>query len=138
MNHIDSDTILKFILETLDPADESAVRGHLSECEACRGECEKVQSDVERFSTIPVQVEEVEPPRLPLKRPLLVMASRAAALLAAGFLAGYMSAELSSPVRPRGIQQHLIPSHASVPPSGYFSCEAVDVDRSRPFRFRAP
>jgi hypothetical protein len=44
-----------------------------------------------------------------------------------GFLAGYMTAELTNPVRPITVQQRLVPGHPGVPSTGYYSCQTVDI-----------
>jgi hypothetical protein len=56
-----------------------------------------------------------------------VAATRAAAILAVGFSAGYITAELTNPIRPTAVPQRLVPGRPATPPSGYFSCQAADV-----------
>ncbi len=131
MTHLDDDVLLKFVLETLDAPEDQRVREHLSECHQCRERVKQVQADVGRLSGIEMQLGEAVPPPLPRRKPYLSTAVRAAAVLAVGFLAGYVTAEVSNPVPPNAVQQRLVPSAPATPSSGYFSCQAVDISPGR-------
>jgi anti-sigma factor RsiW len=131
MTHLDEDTLLKFVLETLDAPDASLVREHLAECQLCTQQEKKFRMEVGRLIDVEVQVEAVAPPRLPRRMRILAVATRAAAILAVGFLAGYLTAELSHPIRPETVQQRLVPGRLTTPPSGYIPCQAVDVTAGR-------
>jgi anti-sigma factor RsiW len=127
MTHLDDDTLLKFLLEILDGPDDSRVREHLARCERCKKRGEELQAQIRQLSRIEMQLGEVTAPPLPRRSRLLTVVTRAAAILAVGFLAGYMTAELSNPIRPIAVQQRLVPGHPAVPSTGYYSCQAVDV-----------
>jgi hypothetical protein len=131
MTHLDEDTLLKFVLETLDEPDAALVREHLSGCQLCTQQEKKFRMEVRRLSDVEVHVEAVTPPRLPRRMRILVVASRAAAILAVGFLAGYLTAELSSSVQPIPVQQRLVPVRVATPPTGYTPCQAVDITIGR-------
>jgi hypothetical protein len=131
MIHLDDDTLLKFTLETLDAAEDSLAREHLLGCQLCREKHDRLQSEIRRLSNIEMRVEQVTPPRLPRRFRFLAVASRAAAILVVGFLAGYLTAELSDPIRPTPVQQRLIPRRLTTPSSGYVPCQAVDVTTGR-------
>jgi anti-sigma factor RsiW len=132
MTHPDGDTLLKFVLQTLDEPDTSVVREHLSACEQCREQERKLQGEVKRLASVDFPIDLVAPPRLPRKSQLLIAVSRSAAVLAAGFLLGFAAAELSNPVHPIAVQQRLIPAQVALPSSGYVSCQEVDVKIPRP------
>ena len=130
MTHPDSDTLLRFVLRTLDDSENEAVVQHLSLCEQCREEERKVEWEVRRLSSIDIPLEMVIPPVLPRRSRVLVAASRLAAVLAVGFVLGYATAELSNPIPSIPVQQRLIPSQIAVPSSGYVPAQEVDVRTS--------
>jgi hypothetical protein len=132
MTHPDSDTLLKFVLETSDGAEISAVGDHLSACEECRERQRKLEGEVTRLASVDLRVEMVAPPWLPRISWLHISVSKFAAVLAAGFLLGYATALLSNPVRPIPVQQRLIPAQVAVPSSGYVPCQGVDLRTRRP------
>jgi anti-sigma factor RsiW len=131
MTHLDDDILLKFLLGTLEGPDDSRVREHVAGCQRCREREEKLQAEIGRLSGIEMRVEEAAAPPLPRQPRLLAVVSRAAAILAVGFLAGYMTAELSNPDRPIAVQQRLVPTHPTVPSTGYYSCQTVDISAGR-------
>jgi len=131
MTHLDEDTLLKFVLETLDEQDASLVREHLSGCQPCAHQEKKLRMEVRRLSGVEVHLEEVTPPGLPRRMRILAVATRAAAILAVGFLAGFLTAELTHPARVETVQQRLVPNRMMTPSSGYTPCRAVDVASGR-------
>lgn len=127
MTHPDADTLLKFVLKTLDESKSSSVAEHLSVCEKCRDLQQKLLGELARLEGIEIHIDVPAPPGLPRRSRLPLAVSRWAAVLATGFLLGYMTAQLSDPVRPIPVQQRLIPTQGEVSSSGYVSCQAVDV-----------
>jgi hypothetical protein len=127
MTHPDADTLLRFVLQTLDDSDSSSVAEHMSACEECKELQQKLLGEVERLERIDFDINVPVPPRLPRRSRLIPEVSRWAAVLAIGFLLGYLTAQLLDPVHPVPVQQRLIPTQAKVPSSGYISCQAVDV-----------
>ena len=130
MTHPDHDTLLRFVLQTLDEPDNAIVSGHLPACEECRELEQKFLSEVEKLQGIKFHIAVPAPPRLTRRSRRLVVVSRWAAVLATGFLLGYMTAQLSDPVRPVVVQQRLIPTRAEVSSSAFVSCQAIDVTTS--------
>ncbi len=127
MSHPDEDTLLKYTLETLDAAGVSLIRQHLLDCRVCREEQEKIEAELRRLRGIAVPVGDAAAPPLPPRSRALLVTARAAAILVA-FLAGYLTAELSSPPHPAvPVQQRLIPAGPTGPSSGYVSCRPVDI-----------
>jgi hypothetical protein len=126
MNHPDDDTLLKLVLETLDDVDVAPLREHLSACRGCTEKKERIEAEVGRLRGIAVRVEGVAP-RLPRGRRVLLVAVGAAAILVVGFFSGYLTAELSNPIRPSPVQQRLIPASPVASSTGYISCQAVDL-----------
>lgn len=131
MNHPDEETLLKYSLETLDAADASLVREHLSVCQVCRKQQTKIHAELERMSGVAINVDGAAPPMLQRKVRVLRAAARVAAVLVVGFLAGYMTAELSNPLHPMPVQQRLIPRSPASLPSEYVACQAVDARGGR-------
>jgi len=131
MTHLDDDTLLKFHLEMLDPSDDVRIRQHLSACRQCGERDKKVQGEVGRLSEIEMRLDEVAPPPLPRRVRFFAVAARVAAVLAVGFLAGYMTAEVANPLPPNTVQQRLVPARLAAPPSGYVPCQAVDAGAGR-------
>jgi hypothetical protein len=130
MTHPDGDTLLKFLLQTLEEPENESVREHLRACDRCTEEERKLEGELRRLSRIELPVETVTPPRLP--RRSLVPLLKIAAVLAVGFLLGYATAQIATPVRPVPVQQRLIPSRLAVPSSGYVPAQEVDVRTPRP------
>ncbi|HEX7571897.1 MAG TPA: hypothetical protein VF514_02310 [Bacteroidota bacterium] len=127
MTHPDADTLLKFVIQTLDESESSSVAEHLSVCEKCRDLRQKLLGEFARMGEVEFRIDTPEPPGLPRRLRMTLAVSRWAAVLAIGFLLGYLTAQLSDPVRPVVVQQRLIPTRGEVSSSGYISCQAVDV-----------
>lgn len=127
MTHPDSDTILRFALQLLDDRERLEVQEHLSGCKQCRDLCERAMGDVTRLQNIDFDVAIPAPPRLARWLRLPSEVWRWAAVLAAGFLLGYITANLSEPLHPIPVQQHLIPESDWRDSSGFVTCQAVDV-----------
>lgn len=127
MTHPDADTLLKFVIKTLDESGSSSVTEHLSNCEACRNLQQKLLGEVEKLGQIDFRIDIPSPPALPQRPRMTPAVSRWAAVLAAGFLLGYLTAQLEAPLHPIPVQQRLIPTQGGVPSSGYVSCQAIDV-----------
>ena len=132
MTHPDKDTLLKFVLETLDNPETDALRQHLSLCEQCKGEERRLGEEVSRLSSIEIPVEMASPPRLRRRSRFLVPSLKVAAVLAVGFLFGYATAQLSNPVHPIPVQQRLIPAQVAIPSSGYVPAQQVDLRTPAP------
>jgi predicted anti-sigma-YlaC factor YlaD len=131
MTHPNADTLLEFVLQTLEESDNSIVREHLSTCEQCRELQQMLEGEVKRLESIDMHFDVPSPPRLPRRSRLLMTVSRLAAVLAVGFLLGYVTAQLFDPVRPIPVQQRLIPTQVEVSSSGYIPCQAVDLKTIR-------
>jgi hypothetical protein len=132
MTHPDTDTLLKFVLQTLQQPDERVVRDHLLTCEQCRARQQNLQGEVQRLGRLNLHIEMPAPPRLSRRLRIPMAVSRLAAVLAVGFLMGYATAQLSEPARTAPVQQRLIPAQVVVPSSGYIPCQAVDLKTTRP------
>ena len=127
MNHVDGDTLLKYVLETLDEQTEAAVRDHVSVCDRCSRAAGKLQAEVQRMAGIEIRMSDAAPPPLPRRFRILQSASRMAAVLAVGFLFGYLTAEVSNPPLRVPVQQRLIPTVVARNDTDYVPCEATDV-----------
>jgi hypothetical protein len=127
MTHLDDDTLLRSALETLDERDNALARAHLAVCLQCKERMERVREEVGRLSGISVEVGEVAAPSLRRRWVAVPALARAAAILAFGFLAGYVTADLTAPLRPAAVQQRLVPGGPPAPRTGFFPCQAVDV-----------
>jgi hypothetical protein len=127
MTHIDEDTLLKYHLEMLEPTDAERVRDHLLACGQCMEVLEALRFDTAKLSAVEIRVGGIAAPPLPDRGRLLAVASRAAAILIFGFLAGYITAETFHPVAPIAVQQHLVPNQLAVPASDHVACQAVDI-----------
>lgn len=126
MTHPDGDTLLKFELQMLEEQEHEAVQRHLLTCNSCRELHQKVLGDVTRLRNFTMDVTVPAPPPL-IRHPLSkVEVWRWAAVLAAGFLLGYITANLSESVRPIPVQQHMMPTSEKKDSVGFVSCPAVD------------
>jgi hypothetical protein len=127
MIHLDDDTILKYIIDTLDETERSAALDHISTCDYCRQEADRVRGDMERMSAFQLRVGRVKPP--PLRRsfnPLGVIA-KVAAILAVGFLLGYVVAEMSTSPVSIPVPERLLLSSGNGYEPKYAPSEATDV-----------
>jgi anti-sigma factor RsiW len=127
MMHIDDDTLLKFVLETLDEPDNATVREHLSSCPLCSGKRLELQREVGSLASVDLQVDAVEPPRLPQRSRRSMVIARFAAVLAVGFVAGYLMAELSAPQTTTTVGQQLRPAPVNTPVTRPVPCGAIDI-----------
>jgi len=133
MTHPDADTILKFVLQMLDEPDIAHVRNHLSECEECRKLQQQYLGEIKRLERIDFHVDVPAPPALSRRSRLIPEVPRWAAVLAAGFLLGFLTAQVAAPHHPIPVQQHLIPARGTVD-TGFISCQAVDLGVRNPWK----
>lgn len=131
MTHPDEEKLLGFVLETLDQTGGSTVREHLLSCSRCNETERRLRDDLARIKDIDIRVEIPSPPRLVRNERFLPALLKMAAVLAVGFLIGYMTAILSAPDRPIVVQQRLIPAPGVTSSRGYVTCPAVDVMPAR-------
>ena len=127
MTHPDDDTLLKFVLETLDGPDNVIVRKHLSACKECQESWQRISRELTRLESVTFHVDVPAPPGLPHRWRLPLEVSRWAAVLAAGFLLGYLTANISTPLQTMPVQQRLTPTLEGGDTSMFISCKAVDV-----------
>jgi hypothetical protein len=125
MMHLDEDTLLKFVLETLEGQDRSAVAKHLAKCERCAALKQTLQMRVDRLATIDMDIDVPRAPRIGAPESH-AQTWRWVAVLVVGFLLGYLSAHLSDTERPIPVPQRLTPVRMASP-SGYFACPASDL-----------
>lgn len=126
MIHPDSDTLLQFILGTLAESDRSSVAEHLARCEKCSQIRQELLAEVQRLENIDIHVDTPAPPAFPRRSRRTLAASRWAAVLAAGFLLGYLTARIETPLPYVPVQQHLVPASGAGDSLGFMSCQAVD------------
>jgi anti-sigma factor RsiW len=127
MTHIDEDTLLKSVLEILDEPEETTVRDHLSSCAGCRQKLSELQRNIAALGAVDFPVIKETPRQMAKTTPLSLRVLRAAAVLAVGFLGGYVTAELSNPGQPIVVAQNFVPAPVAAPVTQYVSCEQVDI-----------
>jgi hypothetical protein len=132
MTHIDSDTLLKFVLQTLEEPESEVVRQHLSLCERCRATAQNVEEEVRVLANVEIPVGQSAPPPLPHSSNRFASILKVAAVLAVGFLLGYAAAQLTFPTTIITVQQRLIPKQIALPSTGYVPAKGVDLKTSRP------
>jgi len=126
MTHPDADTLLKHVLETLDEPERSEVAGHLAGCEACRKAETEIRGDIRKLEAIGSDVEVPPPPALPRMLERTRVISQWAAVLAAGFLLGYITSNLTSTLPATPVQQRLVPERIVEDTLGFLPCPPVD------------
>ncbi len=126
MDHIDDDTLLKTALEILDQAEEASVRDHLSRCASCSRRLSQLQRDIGELGAVGFPTMKA-PLRQKGKTVLSLRVLRAAAVLAAGFLAGYVTAEIANPGEPIVVAQNFVPAPEGLAPMQNVPCKEVDI-----------
>jgi len=126
MTHPVSDTLLKYVLETLHKAEESAVSAHIVDCEACKRAVNEIRGDIRRLQSLGADIDVPAPPALPRQLHKALFFSRWAAVLAAGFLLGYFTSNITSAVPSIPVQQRLVPEWIVEDTLGFMPCQAVD------------
>ena len=126
--HPDDDTLLKYVLDILDAADEKVTRDHVTGCEQCAVRCRDLREPMDRMSKMQFRIQDGTAPRLPQrKRPKSALVMRVAAILAAGFLAGYLTAGWTTPPPILSVPQHLETESPATSFTHFTSCPQVDL-----------
>lgn len=126
--HPDDDTLLKYVLEILDDADDAATRDHVTRCGQCAARCRELSKPIDRITTVQFKIQEVAAPRFPRrKRSMSAVVIRAAAILAAGFLAGYLTAGWTALPPTLSVPQHLEPESPATTLPHFTSCDQIDL-----------
>lgn len=127
MKHPDSDTILKYALETLGPDEHAGVAGHMASCAECQKALGDVLRDIDLISGLMPDTGDAVLPSRAKPRFMLIPVFRAAAILIAGFLAGYYysGGARTSPVTVTG--QLLEPVPALTAGNDFTSCDVIDI-----------
>lgn len=128
--HISEDTLLKFQLELLEGPDERRVREHLSGCEKCSRRLEDLQKQTDIIKSFELDIGETVYPLPRGRRVTFMPLLKAAAVLAIGFLAGYLTSELTRPHPVDVVGQTLIPKAQVTSISRYTPCEPTDLQMS--------
>ncbi|MBT3253326.1 MAG: hypothetical protein HN995_11575 [Candidatus Marinimicrobia bacterium] len=94
--HIDEDILLKYVLETLEPAEDAEVERHLLECSVCSGEIDSMRSDLVsmRALEVPIEVPSIPFPSTYSRDWSIVL--HAAALIVVGFGLGMLTRSLDN------------------------------------------
>lgn len=127
MNHPDSDAILKYALETLGPDEFRDIETHVTSCGECRRTLDSIRADITLISGLDAEAAGAAPltpfrPRAPF-----LPALRFAAVLVAGFLAGYLLSEQGRTGPVTVVPQRFEPSPAPVAADRFTSCDVIDV-----------
>jgi hypothetical protein len=98
MNHINEDTLLKYVLEIIDDEHEySDIKYHLTTCAECRTRLEKIQSDLDIIGDIKPAGSDIDLPVRQKRQNIFYPILRAAALIIFGIVIGYGAANLRKP-----------------------------------------
>ena len=126
MNHYDEDTIIKYVLETLDNNEFALVNNHLEECEICNAKADKVKNEIEMISSFNANIEDIEyQPKLKSSHSYVWL--KRAAVLVIGFLTGYLTSTLTQPEQVNVVEQKLIPKTLGISALEFTSCSNTDV-----------
>jgi len=126
MTHPDADALLRFVLQTSEDSERSAVAEHIVRCEACARAEREIRADVLKLETAGDDIRIPAPPALPRRLHRTLAFSRWAAVLAAGFLLGYVTSNLTSALPAIPVQQRLIPERVTEDTLGFMPCQPVD------------
>ncbi len=127
MKHYDEDTLLKSVLNLLNDEEAWELKKHLLECKECGAKLEKIKRETDTIGEIDLQI----PPRsyrFPRKKKAaLPLILKTAAVLSAGFIAGYLTSDMSKTCK-AGVVPQCIERQASVETAGGFVvCEAFEL-----------
>ena len=126
MKHISEDILLKSTLKLLENGEEASVQMHLSQCDECRNRYFQVKQENEIIGSFDPQFE-VEVPPLPKAKKITFMPLlKAAAILAIGFLTGFLVNEWARPNPVNVIPQNIMTKAQVTTTVDYVTCE-VDV-----------
>ena len=126
MKHIAEETLLKSSLRLLENGEEARVQMHLSQCDECRNKYFVMKQENEIIGSIDPPFEMEAPPLPRAKRISFMPLFKAAAILAVGFLTGYLVNEWARSAPVNVIPQNLMPKAQVTTTVDYVSCE-VDV-----------
>lgn len=131
MSHIDPDTLTAYALDVLDETNCRTVRDHLAVCAECTASLSAAKADTDRLGSVRLPVIPLRPPPLRVRKRMPAPWMRAAAILAIGFLAGFLTAEALKHDPVIVVHQEFRP--AAVPPTeaARASCQPVDIVPAR-------
>ena len=127
MNHLDIDTLLKFALELVEHQESQQIQEHLSQCDRCRAELDKIRYQTNIIGSVDP---EIDPPRYPLpkaQRISFLPVIKAAALVLLGFAVGVGTANLSQPEQVNVVPQRIELSSPQSSAAAFTSCESLDI-----------
>ena len=127
MNHIDNDTLLKFVLELLDDQENKRIQEHLSQCERCRATLENTQRQIDIIGSIDPEIDALHYPLPRAQHISFLPVLKAAALVLIGFVVGVGTANLHQPEQVNVVPQHIELSSPQSPAAAFTSCESLDI-----------
>jgi hypothetical protein len=125
MRHPNENLLLAAALEMLPPEAEDKLRAHLADCSDCAERYQSVSREVALIGGIEPTVATMLYPLPRPRRPSAVSWLRVAALLAVGFLAGFVSSRLLQPEPVRVVPHHLTAPVAAVSLDAAITCASV-------------
>jgi hypothetical protein len=125
-NHLSDEEMLKSILQLLNDQEEEQVQVHLAECESCRLKYRQIRTETEFIAGYdPIQATEVPP--LPKIRSLSIAPlMKIAAILIAGFLAGYLTSDYTRHQTPEIVEQQMAVNTPQMISAAFATCPQVD------------
>jgi hypothetical protein len=127
MKHYDDDTLLKSVLQLLDESEDRELGDHLAQCSECRMRFDTFTADTGIIGSFVPHVAPTVPPLPRAKHVTLTPLLKVAAILVAGFLAGYLTSELTRPNPVSVVPQNLATKAQSPPVQEYTVCELIDI-----------
>ncbi len=127
MKHLDDDKLLELALELPDEEEAILLKEHLSGCQTCREKYEAIKSRSEIIGSFDPVIENASYPLPQRSGRTLNVFMKAAAILIAGFAAGYFTSQVSQPQSYYVIGQDLTVNTPADTLAGFVSLERLEV-----------
>lgn len=127
MNHPADDTLLEFLLETVDEKEKALLKEHLDACSPCKERFLRIQRETDVLGSFNPDLPPLEA-RMPKGRPYLGRKySHLAAGLILGFSLGYGYSRVAVPSEATVVASYLAKSSPLLAGEEFVVCETVDL-----------
>jgi hypothetical protein len=126
MNHLNKESLYKFVLEILDEKDSKLIAEHINSCELCSEKTTRIKEEIKFIGSYDTEAE-VKVPELPHRKYFNSRWFQRAAILILGFLIGYSASTLTERKNVRIVEQNLIPKGIVLESAQFVECPNIDI-----------